>query len=96
MTRFVQQELGRCDFLDVLEESVLMKARTRVELIDGTVFEDRIRDVVTREGHEEIRFEGRDAVRLRDVAAIERPEIAHTYRRDPRHDPDWPTWPRRP
>jgi len=87
MTRYDRLELGNCDFLDVLEETVLMHARAKVELLDGTTFEDRLRDVTTRDGVEQIEFADHDPVLLRDVAAISREPLAHTYKRDPRRDP---------
>jgi transcriptional antiterminator Rof (Rho-off) len=87
MTRYDRLELGNCDFLDVLEETVLMHARARVELLDGTVFEDRVRDVTTHDGVEEVEFANHEPVLLRDIAAITREPLAHTYKRDPRKEP---------
>lgn len=87
MTRYNRLELGNCDFLDVLEETVLMHARAKIELLDGTVFEDRIRDVVTHDGVEEIIFANHEPVLLRDMAALTREPLPHTYKSDPRRDP---------
>jgi len=85
--RYDRHELGDCDFIDVLEETVLMHARVKVELLDGDSFEDYIRDVVTRDGQEEIHFANHEPVQLRDMAAITRHPLPHTYGRDPKHDP---------
>lgn len=87
MTRYDRLELGNCDFLDVLEETVLMHTRAKVELLDGTAFEDRLRDVVTHDGVEEVEFANHEPVLLRDIAAISREPLPHTYRRDPRREP---------
>ncbi|WP_373046515.1 Rho-binding antiterminator [Vulgatibacter sp.] len=86
MSRYDRNELGNCDFIDVLEESVLMHTRVRVELLDGTVFEDKIRDVVTRDGQEEVLFASHEPVEVRDMAAIVREPLPHTYQRDPRRE----------
>lgn len=87
MTRYDRNDLGNCDFIDVLEESVLMHARVKVELLDGTSFEDRIRDVTTRDGQEEVHFADHEPVEVREMAAISRDPLPHTYKRDPRRDP---------
>ena len=79
MTRYEQSDLGRCDFLDVLEESVLMHAEVEVELSDGTTFRDRLVDVVTKDGQDTARFRGRDPVPVSSIAAIERETLPHTY-----------------
>lgn len=79
MTRYDRMELGRCDFLDVLEESVLMQARVKVELLEGGEFEDQIRDVITRDGEEEVHFDRHDPVLLRQIAAIHRTPLPRTY-----------------
>jgi len=87
MTRFDRHDLGDCDFLDVLEESVLMHARVQVELLDGSSFEDRIRDVVTRDGQDEVIFAAHEPVQVREMAAIRRDPLPHGYKRDPRREP---------
>lgn len=83
MTRYNQLDLGRCDFLDVLEESVLMRARVQVILMDDTHFEDRITDVLTRDGREVVYFAGHEPVELRQIAAITREPLPHTYPPEP-------------
>lgn len=79
MTRYSQQDLGRCDFLDVLEETVLMHARVKVELDDDTWFEDHLRDVVTENGLEKVRFANHDPVEVRRISSITREPLPHTY-----------------
>ena len=79
MNRFEQARLGRCDFLDVLEESVLMRAEVRVELADGTSFHDRVTDVETTEGRDRAKFARHDPVPVDAIAVIERKALPHTY-----------------
>lgn len=83
MTRYSQQDLGRCDFLDVLEESVLMRARVHVTLMDDTSFEDRITDVITKDGQEFVHFAGREPLELRQIATVSRDPLQHTYPPEP-------------
>ena len=45
MSRLEQDLLGSCDFVDVLEEAVLVKKPVAVELRDGTTFIDQVTDV---------------------------------------------------
>jgi len=79
MNRFEQARLGRCDFLDVLEESVLMRAEVRVELADGTSFHDRLTDVETTGGRDRATFARHDPVLVEAIAVIERDPLPHTY-----------------
>ena len=87
MVRFDRNALGTCDFLDVLEETVLMHARAKVELLDGTSFEDRIRDLTIEDGQDVVIFADHDPVEVREIAAITREPLPHGYPRDPRRDP---------
>ena len=86
MTRYEMSDLGICDFIDVLEESVLMHARVRVELLDGDTFEDRIRDVTTEGGQDTAVFANHEPVQVRDIRALIREPLAHGYKRDPKHE----------
>ena len=54
----------RCDFLDLLEEAVLRRARMRVATKDDRLFVDRVFDVVTEKGEDYVVFaeQGRIAV----------------------------------
>lgn len=83
MTRYSQQDLDRCDFLDVLEESVLMRARVKVTLMDDTFFEDHITDVLTKDGGETVHFAMHEPIELRQIASIERQPLQHTYPPEP-------------
>lgn len=70
--RFVQSELGRCDFLDVLEEAVLLRVPVRIERTDGSRIDGVVEDVTTREGGEYVRLTGDRRVDVNDIAALER------------------------
>ncbi len=48
---------GRCDFIDVLEESVVIPQPVMVVLRDGETFIDRVRDVVTQSGEDFVQFQ---------------------------------------
>ncbi len=79
MSRFEQLALGRCDFLEVLEESVLMRAELEVELSDGAIFRDRLLDVRTESGLDVAVFETHPPAAVGDVIAVTRERIVHTY-----------------
>ena len=48
--------VGRCDFLDLLEESAVLRAPVDVELRDGRAFADVVRAVETRDGQDLVVF----------------------------------------
>lgn len=48
---------GRCEFIDVLEESVVIPQPVTVVLRDGETFIDRVRDVVTHSGEDFVQFQ---------------------------------------
>lgn len=79
MARFERTALGRCDFLDVLEETILMKTEATIELVDGTVFLDRIVDLRTEGGDDVVHFGRHSVIPVGDIAAVERGELARTY-----------------
>ncbi|MDY7225615.1 hypothetical protein [Hyalangium rubrum] len=74
MTRMCQDELGRCDFLDVLEEAVLRHRPVAVELRSGETFIDRVVDVVTEQGDDFAVFRSHDRVPVGEVLAVTRAE----------------------
>jgi hypothetical protein len=67
-----QDAVGRCDFLDVLEEAVTVGARIHVRLADGREFEDTVTDVVTEKGRENVVFGTNGTVPLAQIAAATR------------------------
>ena len=70
MTRFVQEELGRCDFIDVLEEAVLRRRPVAVQLRTGEAFNDQVVDVHTEAGDDFALFRGHSRVAVGDIAAL--------------------------
>lgn len=67
-----QDAVGRCSFIDVLEEAVLVHRPVAVALRDGERFIDVVTDVVT-ENHEDYAvFRTHDRVAVTDIAAATR------------------------
>lgn len=77
-----QDDIGRCDFLDVLEEAAGSRQRVDVELKAGRRFHDRISDVVTEGGKDYVEFEMNGRVAVEDVKSCTRAQIEHTYPTD--------------
>ena len=72
MERICQDEVGRCSFIDVLEEAALRGTLVAIALRDGTTFIDRVREVVT-ENHEDYAvFGSRERVAVTEIAAATR------------------------
>ena len=64
--------MGRCSFIDVLEEAALRKTHVAVSLYDGTAFIDRVKDVQT-ENHEDYAvFESHGRVAVTNIEAATR------------------------
>jgi Rho-binding antiterminator len=74
MTRMCQDELGRCDFIDVLEEAVLRHRPVAVELRGGETFIDQVMDVVTERGDDFAVFRAHPRVPVGDILAVTRAE----------------------
>jgi Rho-binding antiterminator len=67
-----QDAVGRCSFIDVLEEAVLMHRPVAVALRDGASFIDVVTDVVT-ENHEDYAvFRSHERVAVGEIAAATR------------------------
>jgi Rho-binding antiterminator len=73
MTRMFQDQLGRCDFIDVLEEAVLHRRPVTVELRDGSARLAAIRDVVTENGRDLVVLDGGERFPVEAIAAVSRP-----------------------
>ena len=71
MPLFVQDELGRCDYLDVLEEAVLRRWAYAVQLRSGECFTDQVVDVLTEGGDDFAVFRVHPRVRVGDIATLE-------------------------
>ena len=72
MPRFELERLGRCDFLDVLEEAVLLRREVTIDLADGSTFTDRLSDVVTEDGVDWAVFRVHPRVRVLEISSLER------------------------
>jgi transcriptional antiterminator Rof (Rho-off) len=70
MSRKSQEQLGRCDFIDVLEEAVLRRRPVVVQLRAGEQFTDRIVDVVTEGGDDYAVFGAHPRVAVGDIATL--------------------------
>ncbi|HZH04439.1 MAG TPA: hypothetical protein VEY30_11695 [Myxococcaceae bacterium] len=71
-TRMNQDEIGRCSFIDVLEEAVLMRKPVAVQLREGATFIDEVTDVVTKNGDDFAVFRNHDTVSVGQIAAVTR------------------------
>jgi Rho-binding antiterminator len=70
--RICQDDVGRCSFIDVLEEAALRRTHVAVSLYGGEAFIDRVRDVVT-ENHEDYAvFEAHERVAVTNIRAATR------------------------
>lgn len=72
MTRICQDEVGRCDFIDVLEEAVLRHRPVAVQLREGEAFIDEVLDVVTEQGDDFAVFKSHERVPVGDILAVTR------------------------
>ena len=74
MSIICQDAVGRCSFIDVLEEAVLVKRPVAIELRDGTTFIDQVTDVTTESGQDFAVFRSHSRVPVREIAAATRAE----------------------
>jgi Rho-binding antiterminator len=73
-----QDNVGRCSFIDVLEEAVLVHRMVAIALRDGERFLDMVVDVVT-ENHEDYAvFRSHERVAVSEIAAATRAD-PHRY-----------------
>lgn len=72
MTMMCQDELGRCDFIDVLEEAVLVRRPVAVKLREGEAFIDEVVDVVTENGDDFAVFKTHPRVSVSEIFAVTR------------------------
>jgi Rho-binding antiterminator len=73
--------IDRCDFIDMLEESVTTGGKVAVSLHDGQHFVDQVNDVVTQEGQDWAVFAEHDWVKLNDID-----DCARAEPREPTYD----------
>jgi transcriptional antiterminator Rof (Rho-off) len=74
MSRICQDDVGQCDFIDVLEEAVLRRRPVAVQLRAGETFIDQMMDVVTEAGQEFAVFRSHARVPVKEIAAVSRSE----------------------
>jgi transcriptional antiterminator Rof (Rho-off) len=72
MTRICQDDVGRCDFIDVLEEAVLRRRPVAVQLREGESFLDEVVDVVTEKGDDFAVFKSHARVPVGDILSVTR------------------------
>lgn len=69
-----QEEIGRCEFIDVLEEAVVVKRPVAVTLNSGETFIDTVKDVVTFDGRDWVDFVEHDRLPVSDIRGMTRAE----------------------
>lgn len=74
MTLLSQDDVGRCDFIDVLEEAVLRRRAVAVQLRSGETFLDEVVDVVTEQGDDFAVFRSHARVPVGDIRSVTREE----------------------
>ena len=81
MAAICQDVVGRCSFIDVLEEAVLVHRPVAVALRDGSRFIDVVVDVVTENGEDYAVFHSHERVPVTDIAAATRADPHRVQRR---------------
>jgi transcriptional antiterminator Rof (Rho-off) len=72
--------VGRCDVLDILEESAVFHRPIVIDLEDGSHFEDKVKDVVTHDGEDFAVFEEHETTPVSKICDCCRAEpFEHTY-----------------
>jgi Rho-binding antiterminator len=74
-----QDDIGRCSFIDVLEEAVLRGRPVGVRLRGGKTFIDTVVDVVTERGDDFAVFRVHPRVAVRGIDAITRVQSGRVY-----------------
>ncbi len=72
MAQMRQDDVGRCDFIDVLEEAVLRRRPVSVQLRAGDAFTDQVVDVVTEQGDDFAVFRSHARVPVGDILSVTR------------------------
>jgi len=72
------------DVIDMLEESAMLRRPVIVELRDGRVFEDRVREIIKWDGSDHVVFRDHELTRLGAISGIRRarpPELTYAGKR---------------
>lgn len=72
MSDFVQATLGRCGFLDVLEEAAIRHYRVTLGLTDGAEISGTVLDVVTADGADWVVLDGHSRVETGSIVWLKR------------------------
>jgi Rho-binding antiterminator len=70
LKRYARKEIGRCDFIDVLEEAATTHRKVDVELEGGGSRTTHIVDVVTHDGDDFAVFTGGDEVSVTRLESL--------------------------
>lgn len=71
---YEQDEVGRCDFLDVLEEAATRKTQVTVKTRGGESFTDVVDDVVTANHKDWAVFQTKGKIAVEEIASCTRAE----------------------
>ncbi len=69
-----QDAVGRCSFIDVLEEAVLRRRPVAVKVSDDEIFIDEVSDVVTEAGEDYAVFRAHGRIPVTRIRAVTRAE----------------------
>jgi hypothetical protein len=72
------------DVIDMLEESAMMRRPVEIELQDGRVFEDRVKEIVKWEGEDHVVFKDHELTPLTKISGVRRsrpPEMTYAGKR---------------
>ncbi len=64
--------IDRCDVIDILEESVVIKRPVEIKLEGGREFTDQVRDVVTEAGVDYVDFRDHGRMPVADIRSAAR------------------------
>lgn len=72
------------DVIDMLEESAMMRRPVVVQLSDGRIFEDRVKEIIKWDGEDQIVFKDHELTPLSNISNIRRarpPELTYSGQR---------------
>ncbi|HTL35123.1 MAG TPA: hypothetical protein VL326_18470 [Kofleriaceae bacterium] len=72
------------DVIDMLEESAMMRRPVVVQLSDGRIFEDRVKEIIKWEGEDQVVFKDHELTRLSNISSVQRarpPELTYSGQR---------------
>ena len=72
------------DMIDMLEESAMMRRPVLVQMRDGRVFEDRVKEIIKWEGEDHVVFKDHELTPLGSISGVRRsrpPELTYAGKR---------------